>query len=209
MLGEATVVASNQDAAADRLGTLFDAHHQRLYRLARRMSRSADEARDLVQDAFLRAARAPGSVPWGASAEEAWLVRVLVNLCRDRWRQTATRERLLLRQGYGGQVDRAAPMPVERGPDQEAAVIARSIVWRGLATLDPRRRAVLVMHELEGTPVEVIARTLGVTAITVRWHLSKGRRQLAEAVRGLEGAKVRGCEGAKVRGCEGAKGSTP
>jgi len=191
MLGEATVVASNQDAAVDRLGTLFDAHHQRLYRLARRMSRSADEARDLVQDAFLRAARAPGSVPCGASSEEAWLVRVLVNLCRDRWRQTATRERL----------DRSAPMPVERGPDTEAALIARSIVWRALATLDPRRRAVLVMHELEGTPVEVIARTLGVTAITVRWHLSKGRRQLAEAVRGLEGAKV--------RGCDGAKGSTP
>jgi RNA polymerase sigma-70 factor, ECF subfamily len=185
MTGEA-VATANHDAAAtaDRLGTLFDAHHQRLYRLARRMSRTADEARDLVQDTFLRAARAPRSVPWGASAEEAWLVRVLVNLCRDRWRQTATRERL----------DRSAPMPLERGPDLEAAVIARSIVWRALATLDPRRRAVLVMHELEGTPVDVIARTLGVTAITVRWHLSKGRRQLAAAILG---ARVRGCEGSK------------
>ena len=59
MLGEATVVVSDQDAAADRLGPLFDAHHQRLYRLARRMCRNADEARDLVQDAFLRAARSP------------------------------------------------------------------------------------------------------------------------------------------------------
>ena len=86
------MATANHDAgaAADRLGVLFDAHHQRLYRLARRMSGSADEARDLVQDTFLRAARAPESVPWGASAEEAWLVRVLVNLCRDRWRQTAT-----------------------------------------------------------------------------------------------------------------------
>jgi DNA-directed RNA polymerase specialized sigma24 family protein len=43
---------------------------------------------------------------------------------------------------------------------------------------------VLVMHELEGVPVEVIARTLDVTAVTVRWHLSKGRRQLAAAIRG-------------------------
>ena len=62
MTGEATVATANHDAgaAADRLGALFDAHHQRLYRLARRMSRSADEARDLVQDTFLRAARAPG-----------------------------------------------------------------------------------------------------------------------------------------------------
>lgn len=175
MTGEAvTVVTANQDAAADRLGPLFDAHHQRLYRLARRMSRSADEARDLVQDTFLRAARAPESVPWG-SAEEAWLVRVLVNLCRDRWRQTATRRRL----------DRSAPMtPAAPPPDPEAALVARSVVWRALDTLDPRRRAVLVMHELEGSPVDVIARTLSVTSVTVRWHLSKGRRELAAAIRG-------------------------
>ena len=104
------------------------------------LSRSADEARDLVQDTFLRAARAPASVPAGASAEEAWLVRVLVNLCRDRWRQTANRERL----------DRATAPPAIESTDPEDALVARSVVWRALATLDPRRRAVLVMHELEG-----------------------------------------------------------
>jgi RNA polymerase sigma-70 factor (ECF subfamily) len=70
--------------------------------------------------------------------------------------------------------------------DPEAALVARSVVWTALATLDPRRRAVLVMHELEGVPVEVIARTLGVASVTVRWHLSKGRRQLAAAIRGEE-----------------------
>ena len=181
MTGDAATVAavnSETGAAADRLGSLFDVHHQRLYRLARRMSRSGDEARDLVQDTFLRAARAPGAVPSGASAEEAWLVRVLVNLCRDRWRQTANRDRL----------DRAtAPTRIE-STDPEAALVARSVVWHALATLHPRRRAVLVMHELEGSPVEVIARTLGVTSVTVRWHLSKGRRQLAAAIRG-EGSK--------------------
>jgi RNA polymerase sigma factor (sigma-70 family) len=176
----ATVATANQgvDAAADRLGTLFDAHHHRLYRLARRLSHSTDEARDLVQDTFLRVARAPASVPSGATAEEAWLVRVLVNLCRDRWRQTANRERL----------DRATPPTAIESTNSEDALVARSVVWRALATLDPRRRAVLVMHELEGVPVEVIARTLGVTSVTVRWHLSKGRRQLATAIRG-EGSK--------------------
>ena len=185
MTGEAVTVATanhEADAAADRLGALFDVHHQRLYRLARRLSGSADEARDLVQDTFLRAARAPASIPSGASAEEAWLVRVLVNLCRDRWRQTANRERL----------DRAtAPTRIESA-DPEAALVARSVVWRALETLDPRRRAVLVMHELEGAPIAVIARTLGVTAVTVRWHLSKGRRQLAAAIRGAEGHRELG-----------------
>jgi RNA polymerase sigma-70 factor (ECF subfamily) len=185
MTGEATMATANDDEAADadRLGRLFDAHHQRLYRLARRMSRSADEARDLVQDTFLRVARARRSVPTGASAEEAWLVKVLVNLCRDRWRQTANRERLRLRQGYGGQLDRATGKPDLHSSDPEAALVARSVVWRALATLDPRRRAVVVLHELEGLPIEVIARTLGVTSVTVRWHLSKGRRQLAAAIR--------------------------
>jgi RNA polymerase sigma-70 factor (ECF subfamily) len=178
MTGEATVVTANHDAgaAADRLSALFDAHHQRLYRLARRMSRDADEARDLVQDTFVRAARSPSSVPVGESAEEAWLVRVLINLCRDRWRQTANRDRL----------DRATAPSGIAPADPEAALVARSVVWRALETLDPRRRAVLVMHELEGLPIDVIARTLGVTAVTVRWHLSKGRAQLAAVIRGHE-----------------------
>jgi RNA polymerase sigma-70 factor (ECF subfamily) len=190
MTGEAATVATAKpeaDVAADRLGTLFDVHHQRLYRLARRLSRSADQARDLVQDTFLRAARAPASVPVGASAEEAWLVRVLVNLCRDKWRQTKTRERLRLRQGDGGQVDRSTGAPIVEAANPEAALVARLLVWRALATLDPRRRAVIVMHELEGSPVDVIARMLGVTSVTVRWHLSKGRRQLAAAITGEEG----------------------
>jgi hypothetical protein len=39
---------------------------------------TADDALDLVQDTFLRAARTPRSIPSGFAAEEAWLVPVLV-----------------------------------------------------------------------------------------------------------------------------------
>src|SRR5262245_29451145 len=81
------------DRTAERLSTLFDAHYDRLYRLARRLTPSPDEARDLVQETFLRAARSPKSVPAGRSAEEAWLVRVLVNIRRDDWRKAAVRRR--------------------------------------------------------------------------------------------------------------------
>src|SRR3954464_13691666 len=81
-----------EDVAA-RVGALFDLHHQRLFKLARRPSRCAEGTRDLVQETFLRAARAPASIPAGAPHEEAWLVRVLINICRDRWRQNAVRTR--------------------------------------------------------------------------------------------------------------------
>ena len=59
------------DDRASRLATLFDTHHPRLYRLARRLTTSPDDALDLVQDTFVRVARTPASVPIGASSEEA------------------------------------------------------------------------------------------------------------------------------------------
>src|SRR5262245_8685900 len=161
---------------AVRLAALFDAHHERLYRLARRLSGHADDARDLVQETFLRAAKSPGSVPLGAANEEAWLVRVLINICRDGWRKRAVRTRF-------DPLHAADTIPRPRS-DQETALVAHATVWRALCELAPRRRAIIVLYELEGTGIPAIARLLGVAPVTVRWHLSLGRRELARIIRG-------------------------
>ena len=163
---------------AQRLEGLFDRHYPRLYRLARRLSPTHDDARDLVQETYLRAAQKPASVPAGLSNEEAWLVRVLINLCRDRWRHQAVRQRVPV-SAY------TAPAAT---PSGEAALIARTTIWRALDSLSPRRRAILVMCELEGMPIPSIAHTLGLNAVTVRWHLSRGRRELARVI-GMQGAE--------------------
>jgi RNA polymerase sigma-70 factor (ECF subfamily) len=154
---------------AERLAALFDSHYSRLYSLARRLAGRADEAEDLVQETFLRAARA--HVPLGPTQEEAWLVRVLVNIRRDQWRRAAVR-------------DRHAPAMVSPRSTSsgEAAFLARSTVWRALEALPPRRRAVVIMHELEELPIWKIAALLGIRGVTARWHLSKGRRQLADVL---------------------------
>ena len=176
--GEAAALSDRgAQVVSDRLDELFDAHHGRLYHLARRLSLTADDARDLVQETFLRAAQTPQSVPVGARQEEAWLVRVLVNVCRDQWRRRATRRRFDAR---------GETLFAIRPVNPESAAVARSVVWRALGALAPRRRAVLVMHELEGMAIDDIARTLLVSAVTVRWHLSRGRRQLAQAIREQE-----------------------
>jgi RNA polymerase sigma-70 factor (ECF subfamily) len=155
--------------SAERLSTLVDLHYERLYRLARRLASGADEARDLVQETFLKAARSVASVPLDATAAEAWLVRVLVNIRRDGWRKAEVRRR------YDETVRRSGTF----AGDQEAALVARATVWRALDTLAPRRRAIVVMHELEELPIASIASLLGISAITARWHLSVGRRELA------------------------------
>ena len=166
--------AAADGAAEDfsrRLGTLFDAHHQRLFRLARRLSGSSEDARDVVQETFLRAARSPASVPNGTPNEEAWLVRVLINICRDRWRRLAVQRNGAL----SGELDGPS-----QSSDPEPALIARSLVQQALGQLVPKRRAILVMYELEGMPIPSIAKLLGVSAVTVRWHLSIGRREMAK-----------------------------
>jgi RNA polymerase sigma factor (sigma-70 family) len=92
---------------------------------------------------------------------------VLVNLRRDQWREAAVQNR------------HDEPHDQSRGEvDHGPAVIARATILRALDTLPPRRRAAIVMHELEGLSVSTIASQLGISAITVRWHLSVGRRDL-------------------------------
>jgi RNA polymerase sigma-70 factor (ECF subfamily) len=181
MTGEAVALPSKATSAAaetaeSRIARLFDAHHQRLYRLARRMAATAEDAHDLVQETFLRTARSPGSVPDGAQPEEAWLVRVLVNVCRDGWRKRATRARLNAEAAL-------RPLP---SSDPERLLIARHTVWEALRQLPPRRRAAIVMYELDGLQISEIATLLGVSAVTVRWHLSRGRRELALIVRSAD-----------------------
>lgn len=160
------------DAAADdagcRLAMLFDTHEERLYRLARRLTSTAGDAEDLVQETFLRAARSLTSVPDGHSREEAWLVRVLVNIRRDQWRRAVTRQR-------------AAALLTDNDAERstaEAALIAKQAVWTALDTLHPRRRAILILHELEGMTHSAIGTLLGVSTVTVRWHLSMARHDL-------------------------------
>jgi RNA polymerase sigma-70 factor (ECF subfamily) len=164
----------------ERLACLFDLHHDRLYRLARRIAPSTDDALDLVQETFLKAARFPKSVPVGTANEEAWLVRVLINIRRDQWRKKSVRDRH--DKASFGDSDLASGC---RSP--ESTLIAKSAVWRALDVLPPRRRAIVVMYELEGLATPAIATLLGISAITVRWHLSMGRRDLAGALKAYMG----------------------
>lgn len=162
----------SQDQALERLGRLFDSQNRRIYGLARRLSRDPEEARDLLQETFLRAARRWHALPEDERAAEAWLVRTTVNLCRDLGRRRFVRER----------DHHKLERPAAWSPDPERRAIARNWVEAALATLSPRRRAVIVLSELEQLPNDEVARLLGLRQATVRWHLAKGRRELRLAL---------------------------
>ena len=156
----------------ERLSLLFDTHGDKLYRLARRLTSSAADAEDLLQDTFLKAAQSASSVPAGSPNEEAWLTRILVNTQRDHWRRKGVRTRAapLLH----------APPSVTQTP--ESSLIARQAVWSALDGLHPRRRAIVVLAEFDGMTPEAIAKLLGLAVMTVRWHLSLARRELRQSL---------------------------
>jgi len=161
-------VASEAKPSTERYGTLFDRHHARLYALGLRLTWNADDARDLVQECFVRAIET-GRIPAGDDDAGNWLVRVLVNLCRDRHRRLAVR--------------RAHARTV---PDSDPAITHDPAVNRevraAVLALPVRQRAVVVLHDIEGRSIGEIAAMLGVAAVTARWHLHTARRKLREAL---------------------------
>ena len=174
-------VAPAHAGGTERLAALFERHHARLFRLACRLTADREEARDLVQETFLRAARRADGVPEGAASGEAWLVRTLVNLCRDHHRRLSVRSRargLLTAAALAA----SAASAEWAAPGPEAVVVAQATVRAALARLPARRRAVVVLHEIEELPVAGVARLLGIAAVTVRWHLLAARRELAAAL---------------------------
>jgi RNA polymerase sigma-70 factor, ECF subfamily len=174
-----SVDGTNRSVSTERLEALFDTQHLRLYHLARRLTGDAEDARDLVQQTFLRAARGAARIPSDAAGAEAWIVRILINLCRDRGRRLRVRRRMMPPGSDTGRAEAIDPAPT---PDR--AAMARSTVQRALASLPARRRAVVVLHDIEDRDVREIAGLLGIARVTVRWHLAAGRRQLKEILLG-------------------------
>lgn len=154
----------------ERLEGLFDLHHRRLFRLALRICRDREEARDLVQETFVRAARHVRSLPEEDRGSEGWLVRTLVNLCRDRGRRLAVRRR----------DDRSAS--TASWTNSEGSTLARLTVRAALRTLSPIRRALVALVELEGHTAREAAALLGIQPATVRWHLFRARKQLSRSI---------------------------
>jgi RNA polymerase sigma factor (sigma-70 family) len=113
--------------------------------------------------------RARTRVPDGYDGERAWLFRTLVNVCRDRIRRATVRARFY-----------RAFVTASVQPDPEPSFVARLSVEQALHELNARRRAIVVLHEIDGESVESVADLLGIAPVTVRWHLSKARRELCK-----------------------------
>ncbi len=145
---------------------LYRRHTPRLRGLVVRLVGAAsDEADDVVQESWLRACAALERFRW-ESALSTWLCGIAVRVALEAMRRGARWT------SDDGLEQRPAPGPVPGdGLD----------VQRALATLPPRQRAVLVLHDVEGYTHDEIAELLGIVAGTSKSQLAHAR----EALRGV------------------------
>ena len=160
------------DPAAERM--LFDAHVDRVFRLAYRMTGNAYLAQDFTQDAFVKAFRKLDGFR-GEAAFSTWLHSITVSAVIDGMRK---RKRQWEREV--GVEDLAAVGPGTPAGDPGLKVkLARAI--DGLSGI---LKAVFVMHDIEGYKHQEIAEILGVPEGTSKARLFRARRELRETLGG-------------------------
>ncbi|WP_405764314.1 sigma-70 family RNA polymerase sigma factor [Streptomyces sp. NBC_00080] len=169
--------------ATDRFDTgRFEAGRNRMASLAYRLLGSAGDAEDAVQDAFLHwqaADRQRIKVP------EAWLAKVVTNLCLDRLRSAQARRERTAGAWLPEPLLDGDPMlgPADTFEQRESVSLA---VLTLMERLSPLERAVYVLREAFSYSHAEIAEILDITESASQQHLHRARHRITAARRGRE-----------------------
>lgn len=160
---------------------LIERHQRRAFAVAVGLVRDENDARELVQEAFIRVHKNLASFQ-GGSSFFTWLYRIITNLSIDLIRRPSR------------QMEAAETRELDENEDSEFSLISRiegadpaDVVRRGelasrlrdaLEGLPEYHRAVIVLREVEGMSYDEIAESLGVSKGTVMSRLFHARQKL-------------------------------
>ncbi len=175
--------------AGDKRG--FDALVRRYERLAVYIAmgymRNEEDARDVTQEAFIKAYKHLHRFELGSSFK-AWFVRILKNACVDHYRREKKRRGVEYNDGHArsdvseglrlhAQMDDAIP-----DARHEVEEVGR-VYQEALATLSEQHREVIILREVEEMSYEEIAAATEAHIGTVMSRLHHARKKLQEALK--------------------------
>jgi RNA polymerase sigma-70 factor, ECF subfamily len=142
------------------------------YNLARWLVQNEHDARDMVQDAYLRAFKFFDGVRGETS--KAWLLRIVRNVCYDHLKK---------RQVHSSEAE-LENIPDHNSPETKLQVKSDIAAVRlALANLPEDFRTVLVLREMEDLSYREISEITQVPIGTVMSRLARGRQQLADSLK--------------------------
>ena len=177
------LVASAQAGDLDSFNQLVSRWERPIYALAYRTLGREEEARDVVQEAFMRAYRGLKAFK-GEAKFSSWLYRITLNLCRDWMRRERRNPVMLAPEG----VD-IIEMATESGPTESIEeLVGRNVmseaVARAMRILPEEQRTAILLKEYQGMTFQEIADTIDCPLSTVKTRMYQGlsvlRRELEQ-----------------------------
>lgn len=165
------------DEAAFR--TLYHAHRGEVHRVVFRLLGPSDDLEDIIQEVFLQVHRSIHNFR-GRSKFSTWLHRVAVNVALQHIR----RKRSTLKSRPDEKIDeRPDDDPNRRTPLENVEVKDRQrAVNEILDELAPKKRIVLVLHDVEGKSAKEVSELVGAPIFTVRTRLFYARREFYKKI---------------------------
>ena len=153
-----------------------------VYRVARRLVGSREEAEDLVQETYARAFRSWRSYSQGTNMR-AWLLRILTNLNVDRGRRSQrTPQMQTLEETDYYLANKMASAAGEDALEQDVVVerLSQDSVVNALSEIQPQFREVVVLVDIGDFTYADAAQILDIPIGTVMSRLHRGRRALKQ-----------------------------
>ena len=167
LIDEAKIIEECLAGNVENFGLLVKSYQDALLRTAYRFLRDWDDAKDAVQEAFIRAYRYLSSY-CSDRRFSTWLFKILVNICLDRLKSADRR--------YYKNVE--SPIEDKNYFDPLDRLAEKELIHRALRKLSTKRRQALILVNLEGFSSAEAAEIMGCSESTVRVTAMKARQQL-------------------------------
>jgi RNA polymerase sigma-70 factor (ECF subfamily) len=167
---------------AATLGEIARHHHSSLVRFLALRTGSAEDAKEIVQEAYAKVLALDRPQPFSLRVGFLW--KIAANLAIDRKRQRAAQSRLAS----------IALAPVcACGPSTETVVEQRerlAIVQKAIAQLPPRCRQAFLLRIVEGQRFSFVSREMGITERMAKVHVARAMEYLHACVSAAEGVRA-------------------
>jgi RNA polymerase sigma-70 factor (ECF subfamily) len=183
--GDMTLVAAAKNENRQAFEILVERHARKIFFAARRMTRTREDAEDVVQQSFQKAFVHLHQFE-GKSSFSTWLTRIAINEALILLRKSRGLREVLINDLTEGEETLFALEISDSGPNPEDRYSQRErqrILFLALNELPHGMRKAIQLRELGERSTEETARIMGISAGAVKTRLFHGRRKLRERLK--------------------------